>query len=124
MDMLLKLFDWANNKFEEFMIFLEYPLDYIEEYGDSLKELDTGHKVLKVGKSLLSIYAFVLLIYLLIFVALWKFLLGGSGGGSVAEGIYEDALRSEAEAAQRAADAGMGSYAAVDAVNQERENLK
>ena len=46
-----KLLTYLTN---EFMIFLEYPLDYIEEFGDDMKKLDTTDKVIKIGKLLIE----------------------------------------------------------------------
>ena len=115
--------EWFLKKINEFILFLEYPVDYIVEFGDELGKLSTGGKAVKVAKMLVSMYVCLMIIYLLIFVALlFAFLGGGGDGKSLAEGMYEDALRASRDEAVSAAEAGRGSWSDVADIEQEMKN--
>ena len=115
--------DWFFKKMNEFILFLEYPVEYIVEFGDELGKLSTGGKVIKVGKTVVSMYICLMIIYLLIFaVLLYLFLGGGGSGKSLAEGMYEDALRAQRDEAVSAAEAGRGSWSDVADIEQEMKN--
>ena len=113
--------DWFFRKINEFILFLEYPVDYIVDFGDELKQLSTSGKAVKVAKMLASMYICLMMIYLLIFVALFIAFFSG-GSNSVAEGLYQDALRAKRDDAVSAAEAGQGSWRDVADIEQEMKN--
>lgn len=107
----------------EFMIFLEYPLDYIEEFGDDLKKLDTADKIIKIGKLLIGIFLLGQLVIGMIFAVI--VLLSLSGGGSstsVGEDLYKQALKSARTDAESRARSGKGSWSEVADIDQEIRN--
>lgn|GEM_PF-4191161 len=121
---LAKALDWFMDKMNELIIFLEYPIDYIVEFGDDLKQLSMGKKVLKIGKTLLMIYLSILAVFLVIFLVLLNTFLGsGSGGRSLAEGMYKDAVRQARDEAESRARTGQGSWGEYEDYAQEYDNI-
>ncbi|MBO5998543.1 MAG: hypothetical protein J6P87_02510 [Lachnospiraceae bacterium] len=117
-----KAAEWFFGKINELILFLEYPVDYIVEFGDDLKRLSTGGKIAKVAKMLVTMYICLMIIYILIFVVLLHAFLGGRSGSSVAEGMYEDALKASRDEAIRDAESGRGSWKDVADIEQEMKN--
>ena len=119
-DKAKKLFEKLTN---EFMIFLEYPLDYIEEFGDDLKTLDTTDKIIKIGKLLISIFLLGQLVIGMIFAVIVLLSLSGDGSGtSVGEDLYKQALKSARADAESRASSGQGSWSEVADIDQEIKN--
>lgn len=87
---LEKVKDWFFDMVNELILFLEYPLDYIIEFGDDLKKQDATGKIIKIGKLLITIYLCIQLIMLVLFVVLLFVFLGG---GSSAGDAYTNALK-------------------------------
>ena len=115
--------DWFLGKINELILFLEYPVDYIVEFGDELKGLDTGGKIMRIAKKAFVMYICLMIIYLLVFfVLLYAFLGGGGGNTSLAEGIYQDAMKARHEEAVRDAESGRGSWADVADIEQDMRN--
>ena len=119
--------EWFLGKMNEFILFLEYPVDYIVEFGDDLKERSTGGKIAKIAKIIISIYICILIFYVLFVVAVILIVLfgGGTGSGSersLAENLYADALRAKRDDAVSAAESGRGSWADVADIEQEMKN--
>lgn len=114
--------EWFLRTINELILFLEYPVDYIVEFGDELKTCSTGGKIAKIAKTLVGVYLCLMVIYLLIFVVLLYAFLGNSSGKSLAEGIYEDALRSQRDEAVSAAESGRGSWSDVADIEQDMHN--
>ena len=109
----------------EFMIFLEYPLDYIEEFGDDLKKLDTTDKIIKIGKLLISIFLLGQLVIGMIFAVIVILSLSGDGSSpSVAEDLYKQALKSTRADAESRASSGKGSWSEVADIDQEIRNYE
>ena len=121
-DKAKKLFEKLTN---EFMIFLEYPLDYIEEFGDDLKKLDTTDKIIKIGKLLISIFLLGQLVIGMIFAVIVILSLSGDGSSpSVAEDLYKQALKSARADAESRASSGQGSWSEVADIDQEISNYE
>ncbi len=112
--MFEKIKNWFFRKMNEFILFLEYPLDYILEFGDELKTLDTTGKVIKIGKLLISAYLCVQIIMFLLFVVLFFAFFGT--GAPVGDDAYTRALK------QQLADTPEGSREAAD-IRQELHNM-
>ena len=110
---------WFFEKMNEFILFLEYPLDYIEEFGDELKRLSSGERVLKIGKALISIYLCILLIEFILFAVLFFAFLGGPSSG---ENAYTRALKHSKIDAETKARTGQGSWKDVADIDQEIRN--
>ncbi len=104
--MFEKIKNWFFRKMNEFILFLEYPLDYILEFGDELKTLDTAGKVIKIGKLLISAYLCVQIIMFLLFVVLFFafFGAGAPAGGDAYTRALEQQLADTPEGSREAAD--------------------
>ena len=115
-----KLLTYLTN---EFMIFLEYPLDYIEEFGDEMKKLDTTDKIIKIGKLLIGIFLLMQLVFGMIFAVILCLSLSDNGSGrSVAEDLYTRELKSAKADAESRARSGQGSWSEVADIEQEIRN--
>ena len=88
----------------EFMLFLEYPLDYIEEFGDELKELDTTGKIIKIGKLLIAIFLLAQLVVGMVFAVILIIWLCSGSDSSVGSSLYVDALKSQKADAESRGD--------------------
>ena len=112
--MFEKIKNWFLKKMNEFILFLEYPMDYIVEFGDELKTLDTSGKVIKIGKLLISAYLCVQIVMFLLFAVIVIVLFGS--GAPAGGDAYTRALE------QQLADAPEGSREAAD-IRQELHNM-
>ncbi len=54
----------------EFLLFLEYPVEYIVEFGDKLKQQSLGQKALTILKLLVTIYLCFILSELVVLLIL------------------------------------------------------
>ena len=97
-----KIEKWFFEKMNEFVLFLEYPLEYIEEVGDKLKTKSTAGKTAMIVKMAITAYICVQLVLLAIFVFLLFEILGvkRSDGGNA----YTDSLKRELRDAEKRGD--------------------
>lgn len=117
--MFEKVKDWFFDMMNELILFLEYPLDYIIEFGDDLKNQDTTGKVIKIGKLLVTVYLCIQLIMLVLFlVLLFVFL----GGGSSAGDAYTNALKASRGDLERDVREGKAPPSALADLDQEIRN--
>ena len=69
-DIMEKIKRWFKRKMHEFLLFLEYPIEYIVEFGDKFKQQSLGQKALTILKLLVTIFLCVILSELVVFVIL------------------------------------------------------
>ena len=65
-----KIKRWFKRKMYEFLLFLEYPVEYIVEFGDKLKQQSLGQKALTILKLLVTIYLCFILSELVVLLIL------------------------------------------------------
>lgn len=65
-----KIKRWFKRKMHEFLLFLEYPIEYIVEFGDKFKQQSLGQKALTILKLLVTIFLCFILSELVVFVIL------------------------------------------------------
>ena len=65
-----KIKRWFKRKMHEFLLFLEYPIEYIVEFGDKFKQQSLGQKALTILKLLVTIYLCFILSELVVLVIL------------------------------------------------------
>ena len=97
-----KIEKWVFEKINEFILFLEYPLEYIEEVGDKLKTKNAAGKTFMIAKMAITAYVCVQLVLLGLFVIILFEVLGvkRSDGGNA----YTDALKQEKREAEKRGD--------------------
>ena len=118
--MLAKVKDWFFDTVNELILFLEYPLDYIIEFGDDLKKQDTTGKIVKIGKLLITIYLCIQLVMLIVVVGV--VLIALFGGGSSIGNAYTDALKSSRADLERDVREGRAPASALADLDQEIRN--
>ena len=69
---------WFKQKMHEFLLFLEYPIDYIVEFGDKLKQQTLGGKALTVLKLVVTVYLCYAISELLVIAFLGMVFLAGN----------------------------------------------
>ena len=65
-----KIKRWYKRKMHELLLFLEYPIEYIVEFGDKFKQQSLGQKALTILKLLVTIFLCFILSELVVFVIL------------------------------------------------------
>ena len=82
MDRFIK---WFKRKMHGLVLFLEYPVEYIVDFGDDLKQKSGKEKIIKIVKFIATIYICTLTIqFIILFILLGAFI------GNTYE--YEDEL--------------------------------
>ncbi len=75
MEKVKKWFKWL---LHEMVLFLEYPVDYITEVGDDLKQKSGKDKIIKIAKLIVMVYVCALTVEFILFFIVIGALIGAN----------------------------------------------